>query len=253
MNDNPQACKVFYRPIEAAIRCAGLLKHEQQILRLTPAPPATLPEHLNLPRWSELRLYTERIYDGIFNHELPYGKDGITQHDETLWQSPQLTVRHLDLKKWMREQYPDLRPPFLFSKIERISHPFISADSGAALLVEIRALKAELTHTKQQFHALHEKHHGLMKRYEHLGDRHESVLTDRSETTYQNIIGAMLDLLLGQSPGGANYSSFRTQESVISALVANYGGIMGITDRTLQGKFALSRRRVRDQPPKVAT
>ena len=68
----------------------------------------------------------------------------------------------------------------------------------------------------------------------------------------QNIFGALLALLLSQSPGGVPYSSFRTQEAIVSALVAHYSGIMGVTERTLNGKFALARRRMREAATETA-
>lgn len=51
--------------------------------------------------------------------------------------------------------------------------------------------------------------------------------------------------MLSQSPSGVPYSSFKTQEALVSALVAHYGGTMGITERTLNGKFANAKRYVR--------
>ena len=54
--------KVFYRPIEAAIRWAGLLRYLPMILA-TIASPRFLPPSLNCPRWNECRLYSERIYE----------------------------------------------------------------------------------------------------------------------------------------------------------------------------------------------
>lgn len=104
-NDAPTS-KVFYRPIEASIRWAGLLRYEQVILASI-SSPRNLPLSLDCPRWGELRLYTERIYDGILNGELPFGQDGITTHDTELIDSLDLTVRHVDLKRWMRQQYPN--------------------------------------------------------------------------------------------------------------------------------------------------
>ncbi|MEF2182547.1 hypothetical protein ABL988_32985, partial [Pseudomonas aeruginosa] len=84
-----------------------------------------LPRSLNCPRWNECRLHSERIYDGILNGELPYGKNGITLNDPNLLNSLDLTVRHVDLKRWMRTHYPEHRPGFLFSRGERMAHPFI--------------------------------------------------------------------------------------------------------------------------------
>lgn len=104
MHKDISTSKVFYRPIEAAIRWAGLLRYLPMILA-TIASPRVLPRSLNCPRWNECRLHSERIYDGILNGELPYGKNGITLNDPNLLNSLDLTVRHVDLKRWMRTHY----------------------------------------------------------------------------------------------------------------------------------------------------
>ena len=92
-NDAPTS-KVFYRPLEASIRWAGLLRYEQVILASV-SSPMNLPQSLDCPRLGELRLYTDRIYDGILNGELPFGQHGITTRDTALIESPDLTVRHV--------------------------------------------------------------------------------------------------------------------------------------------------------------
>lgn len=244
MHDSPPVSKVYYRPIEAAIRWAGLLKHKKEILRLI-SWPRHLPMTLDFPGWTELRLCTERIYDAIFNGELPYGCNGITQNDKALWDSPDLTIRHVDLKRWMRDQYPEQRPAFLFSRRERIAHPIITLETGQAMLVERKALKAELKQCRRQLEMLQEQHHVLSKQIEVTSACNEYSITNRAESTYQHIIGGMLDLMLGQSPAGTPYSCFKTQEAIVSALIAHHDGIMGITERTLNGKFAQARRRMR--------
>lgn len=244
MHDSPPVSKVYYRPIEAAIRWAGLLKHKKEILRLI-SWPRHLPMTLDFPGWTELRLCTERIYDAIFNGELPYGCNGITQNDKALWDSPDLTIRHVDLKRWMRDQYPEQRPAFLFSRRERIAHPIITLETGQAMLVERKALKAELKQCRRQLEMLQEQHHVLSKQIEVTSACNEYSITNRAESTYQHIIGGMLDLMLGQSPAGTPYSCFKTQEAIVSALIAHHDGVMGITERTLNGKFAQARRRMR--------
>jgi hypothetical protein len=51
--------------------------------------------------------------------------------------------------------------------------------------------------------------------------------------------------LLGQSPSGLPYSSFKSQESIVDALVAHFGGeLMGVTQRTLHAKFAAANRKL---------
>lgn len=245
MHDSPPVSKVYYRPIEAAIRWAGLLGHKNEILRLV-SSPRHLPTMLNFSGWAELRLCIERIFDAIFNCELPYGCNGITQNDKALWDSPDLTIRHLDLKRWMRDHYPDEQPAFLFSRRERIAHPVITLETGQAMLVERQALKAELGHRRRQLQTLREQHHVLSKQITVIPVCNECSITDRAESTYQHIIGGMLDLMLGQSPAGTPYSCFRTQEAIVSALIAHHSGIMGITERTLNGKFAQARRTMRN-------
>ncbi|EIF31874.1 hypothetical protein BCh11DRAFT_07423 [Burkholderia sp. Ch1-1] len=247
MHQNAPTSKVFYRPIEAAIRWAGLLRYLPLILAAI-ASPRCLPSSLNCPRWNVCRLYAERIYDGILNGELPYGKDGITLNDPKLLNSPDLTVRHVDLKCWMRTHYPEHRPSFLFCRSERIAHPVITLEIGQAMLVERLALQSALEQSRRQLLDLQEQHAALLKQSTVIPACAERPISDRAEATYLNIVGGMLDLMLGQSPSGTPYSSFKTQEAVVSALVAHHSGAMGIAERTLNGKFAMARRRLRSAP-----
>ncbi|VFR53420.1 FIG041388: hypothetical protein in PFGI-1-like cluster [plant metagenome] len=244
MHNNAPTSKVFYRPIEAAIRWAGLLRYKYLILDSI-ASPRALPQSLDCPRWSELCLCTDRIYDGILNGELPFGQNGITLNDIALLDDPDLTIRHIDLKRWMRTHYPEHRPSFLFCRSERIAHPIITVETGQAMLVERLALQSALEQSRRQLHALQEQHDALLKQSTVIPACAQCPISDRAEVTYLNIIGGMLELMLGQSPSGTPYSSFKTQEAVVSALVAHHSGAMGIAERTLNGKFATARRRLR--------
>lgn len=236
--------EVYYRPIDAAIRWAGLYRFRDDILMTV--RPGRLPAIQDCPRCGELRLYTDRIYDAIFHGELPYGLNGITMNDKSLWDSPDLTVRHVDLKRWMLRTYPEQRPAFLFSRHERIVHPVITLEVGHALLVEREALKSQLEQCHHQLHQLKEqqKKQGSPNLTGVL-----YPLSDRAETTYLNIIGAMLTLMLGRTPSGLPYSSFNSQDAIISALIAHHDNLMGITERTLQAKFAQARRKVQASSP----
>src|SRR5690606_29125142 len=102
--------KVFYRPLEAAIRWSGLVRFEARILDVS--AKKKIPDPDDFPRWPMLRLNTERIFDGLWNGELPYGKGGITCDDPSLLEDLELTVRHVDLKAWMSRYYPDQKPTF---------------------------------------------------------------------------------------------------------------------------------------------
>lgn len=245
MHRDPPKSKVFYRPIEAAIRWAGLLRYKQAILSAI-SSVRYLPITIECPRWEELRLCNDRIYDAIINGDLAYGRDGITLNDEVLLDSCDLTIRHVDLKRWMQAHYPEHRPGFLFSRAERIVHPVITLEAGQAMLIERQALKAELEHCHRQHHALQESYNGLLKQSSEIPACSQCPITERAESTYLNIVGSMLDLMLGHSPAGTAYSSFNSQEAVVSALIAHHSGVMGITERTLNGKFALARRKLRN-------
>ncbi|MBB6055622.1 hypothetical protein [Tolumonas osonensis] len=176
---------------------------------------------------------------------MTFGKDGITINDPELVSSPDLTVRHVDLKRWMRTHYPEHRPGFLFSRGERMAHPFITLETGQALLLERLALQAALDHSRRETRELQAQHEALLKQSAVLLASQQCTISDRAETTYLNIIGGMLTLMLGHSPSGVPYSSFKTQEAIVTALLAHYGGTMGITERTLNGKFANARKNVR--------
>ncbi|MNE67065.1 hypothetical protein D3C80_1626530 [compost metagenome] len=157
---------------------------------------------------------------------------------------PSLTVRHVDLKAWMAHYYPSEKPTFLFDEIERALHPAISLDTVGALLAEREAIKARLVEHLGVYDSLRAEHDALLKTHAACAADVEraNMPGPRSESTYLNIVGGLLTLLLGRAPSGTPYSSFLTQEAVISAMVAHHGHAMGITERTLQAKFALARR-----------
>ena len=236
-------CRVFYRPIEAAIRWSGLLRFETRILDAMNGKG--VPDLDDFPRWPMLRLNTERIFDGLRNGELPYGKSGVTSNDPSFLDDPDLTVRHVDLKTWMARFYPDQKPTFLFDEIERQLHSAIGIDAVQALLADRVALKARLAEKERSFDVLHERHRVLCKRIESLSVAEHEV-SPRSEGTYLNIVGGLLGLLLGKSPSGKPYSSFETMESVISALLAHHAGRPGMAERTLWAKLAQARRHLED-------
>ncbi len=67
-------------------------------------------------------------------------------------------------------------------------------------------------------------------------------LSVREQTSYLNIIAGLLDLMLGKTPSGKAQSVFTSQSAIISALTAHHHGKQGITQRTLEQKFAEARR-----------
>lgn len=70
----------------------------------------------------------------------------------------------------------------------------------------------------------------------------DKPLASRAETTYLNIIGGLLALMLGKSPAGNPQSVFDNQAAIISALLAHHADKPGIAQRTLEEKFAAAKR-----------
>jgi hypothetical protein len=234
--------KVFYYPIEAAIRWSGLLRHEQRILNAVGT--RQLPGLDDFPRWPSLRLNAERIVDALANGDLPYGENGVTCNEPSLLNSPDLTVRHVDLRAWMAHFYPDEKPTFLFSTVERHLHTAISTETIQALLADREALKIQLANKDKASKQLKSQLETLSQKYEAnlTQTKRAQEPSPRSESTYLNIVAGLLTLLLGYSPSGRPYSSFKTQDSVISAMIAHHGDQLGISQSTLESKFATAKR-----------
>lgn len=235
--------RTCYRPIEAAIRWCGLLRFEKRILQTL--EHRSVPETNEFPRWPLLRLYVERIFDALAHDELPYGKAGSRQpRNSPALDDPALVVRHVELKAWMERYYPGERPSFLFDSVERDLHPAISLSTLQVLLADREAAKAQLAEMTQAQGLLRAAHEALATEHAKCAahDAHMREPSPRSETTYLNIIGGLLTLLLGRSPSGAAYSSFENMDSVISALLAHHEGRPGLSERTLWAKLAQARR-----------
>lgn len=237
-----RGCKVYYRPIEAAIRWSGLLKRETFILRKI--GDKQLPSTTDFPRWPVLRLNGERLYDAMANHDLPYGRYGITMADPHLLNDPALTLRHVDLKVWMSHFYPDQKPEFLFDELERNLHAAISVEAIQVLLTNRTVLMQQLADRNDAWKTLQAKFQILEHELETQlqAETKKNIPGPRSEATYLSIVGGLLGLLLGQSPSGKPYSSFVSMESVVDALVAHHDGWPGMSERTLWAKLAQAKR-----------
>lgn len=235
--DHSELLKTSYRPIEAAIRWSGAADQERAILRAL--KNRIVPATEEFPQWPQLRLHVERIHDAILNKDLPHGLRGMTVRRPVRLRHPDLTVRHLDLKSWMIRCYPEERPDFLFNETEkRLARPFLTEETLRALLDEREAMKLQIEQLQSQLKM-------PTRNVLALSAEDDTSVTRRAETTYLHLIGGLRDLLLGTSPSGEPYSKFKTQDAIISALVAHFGGHLGMTERTIAGKFATATKLLR--------
>jgi len=70
----------------------------------------------------------------------------------------------------------------------------------------------------------------------------EKPVSKREESTYLNIIGALLGLMTGTTPAGKSQSVFGNESAIKAALLARYEGKPGISQRTLDEKFPAAKR-----------
>ena len=237
------AAKTFYRPIEAAIRWCGLVILEKEILATV---SDELPRPKRLSKWPRLALCLDRIFDAILNGELPYGNRGITLYTESPENDPELTIRHIDLRVWLLHFYPEEKPPFLFGLTQQLLHHRISMDVVRALIAE-RDMYSTLVEqqiklheqSKQEICALQTKLTALSPAT--VAPKSPDA---RAETTYLNIIGGLLSLLLERHGNARGTGKLSTQAAVIDALIEAHPHCAGLTERTLWTKFAAANRQL---------
>ena len=239
-NFNPQA-KIFYRPIDAALRWCNLIRYEAQIVQAA----GSYPERLKslFPQWPCLQANTEKIYDAVRNGELPYGSFGISVPLGTPVDLTLLTVRHSDLRHWMRIHYPDQRPDFLFESGDE-SQGQVSLGVHLSLQAECDALLRERNTLQQQLQNVEADLQTLGLEQESLKAlaSTQGPLSNRSEHTYLQIIGAVVNTVLDVSPAGKPLSVFRNQSAIVDAITARHPNIPSLSKRTLDAKFAAANR-----------
>ena len=237
--------KLHYRPVDAALRWCGLIEHELEILKAT--GEAQFPPLGAFPQWPCLRSNIEAILDAIENGDLPHGRDGKTVTFGDHVAVARRTIRHSDLKAWMTKHRPEQKPKFLFDDVERATHAAINADSFRALQVDRDALKARVEKAIEAYQALRQERDKIEGERASLAAMVEKMNAPsaRGETTYLNIIGGLLGLMLGKSPAGKAQSVFENQSMVIAAMLAHHGHLAGVSETTLQNKFADANRSIK--------
>lgn len=238
--------KLFYRPVDAALRWCNLTTYEREIIEVAQHCPSRLKT--NFPQWPCLHVNTEKILDAIQHGELAYGCFGVPVAIGTPVNYDHITVRHTDLKCWMSRYYPDQRPEFLFGEplhqkngISIETYLELQADREA-LQVKLKALEAAHEQLLSDLEAI-----GLERKNIHHLLKTNHKVSDRSEAVYLNIIGSMVNLFLDKSPSGKPLSVFQSQAAIVDALTAHYKNVPGITKRTLDEKFAAGKRSLINQ------
>lgn len=237
---NPHT-RIFYRPIDAALRWCDLIRYEAQIMQAAWSRPEELKALF--PQWPGLHATTEKIYDAVRNGDLPYGCLGISVPMGTYVEPYLLTIRHSDLRRWMQVHYPDQKPAFLFESGSN-AHEKISLGTFLALQAERDALLRELDTLQRHYQDILVDIQTIGLERDDLKKmvRTHGQLSERSELTYQNIIGVLISLFLDHSPAGKPLSVFKNQAAIVDAVIARHKDVPGLSKRTLDEKFAAANR-----------
>lgn len=192
-----------------------------------------------------LRARGMMIYDAIHNNELQHGRDGrkVEPGDHVAWH--RRTIRHNDLKKWMAENFPDQRPVFLFDEIERNTHSAINADSFRSLQADRDALQRQLNIEKETIKKMELEKYELaakLKQHEMIYKQIDGDIDPRSEKTYLNIIGALLEVITGTFKD----ESFSSETQLRNFIEEKFDDLKGVKARTLAEKFALAKKALND-------
>lgn len=88
---------------------------------------------------------------------------------------------------------------------------------------------------------LHRRYPAANEKHNHAVDA--DMLHPRKETTYLNLIGAMLALFTSaKTPAGRRYADFESESAVIEVILAQFDGVPGLSTSNLQAKFASAKR-----------
>jgi hypothetical protein len=239
--NSSHAEKLFYRPIEAAIRWCDLIAYESQILQSAWEYPERVIS--DFPQWPCLHAKLEKILEAIRNQELQYGTLGVTVAPGTPVDMRLLTVRHTDLKQWVVRYHSDQRPTFLFSRIAIVeetihysTYLILQADRDA-LSLQLNATKAKLQELESELAAA-----GLEREHLRSIAKKDHEVNDQSKASFLNVIGALVNTMLGSSKAGRKHSIFESQASIVDSITAHYAGVTGLSKRSLDEKFAAGRR-----------
>lgn len=179
------------------------------------------------------------IAEAIESGDLPHGREDAepVQGDHVAYERRHFFGR--DLKEWMEKAFPNEKPAFLFDDLERNTHPSISADAYRALKAEHDKLDKRLENAKVEFKKLKDEKNALESENKSLRAMVETVgaPSERAETTYRNVIAALLDCFFGKVPGIDSHPSVPSEAKLIEIISQHYQGYSGLSQSNLSRKF----------------
>lgn len=252
-----QACYAVYQiPVAAALWCGVPAEQVAQELHLAvPIGQSNALGRATLrhPYLKCLEPRIRAIHAAIDAGELQSCReDGRKTDDHVAYERRH--VYGIDLKEWAKKIAPTERPTFLFDEIERNTHSAINADSYRALKAAHDAKEHKLSQANERIRECEEAKGRAETERDALRAMVDSLTAkinatavpgDRAETTYLNIIAALLDCVAGHLPGVEKHPSFSSEAKLIECIDEHYRGYGGLTKSTLSRKFPEAKRSIK--------
>jgi hypothetical protein len=234
--------KLLYTPIEAALRWCGLQAFETQICQANWLYPEQLLKIF--PRWPCLATHVGMILDAVQHQELPSHPQALFTGIDANLGPRSMRIRHGELKAWMSLYHPDQKPPFLFA--------YAADAEGSVKWGHYLVLKADRDTLQALCNRLTRSHTEVVEQLATLGVEVEQLRASaeeekpadaRIEASLLDVTGALLRLLLNESPGEKNKPFFPSQDAIVAAIQQQFPDHPGFKKRTLDQRFADANKR----------
>lgn len=227
---------IYPIPVAAALWCGVPPKEVDKYLSTATEVTPGIFRH---PQIKCLEVKCRAMHNAIIANVLPVSRENgriATDHVAP----GRRHVSRQDLKDWITKEFPSNKPSFLFDELEQKSHAAINPDTYRTLQADRDALRLEVENAKKLIQKITHERDALSGENQSLKAMVEknTPVDSRSETTYLNIIGGMLELMTSKSQGGQSHSIFKTQTAIIDALHAHYPNKEGLSQRNLEKKFS---------------
>ncbi len=239
-------CALYHLPVAALLWC-GVPSNQIQDHLKNSTETATRGV-LSNPYISCMEPRCRALHEAINNGQLAVCREnGIPVEDHV--KPERRYIRSQDLKEWLAKNFPGDKPNFLFDEIERKAHNAINTDAYQALQADRDAARAEIRQITQQLQKLTSERDAFKSCLDKMTEAQSSQNTPggRSETTYQNIIAALLDCIAGNLPDIVKHPSFSSEAGLIDAIDKHYRGYGGLSKSNLSRKFPEAKQKLRSQ------
>lgn len=242
---------VYSIPQAAALWCGA---PDDQIEKIVKEATQLSPTGLGRSIWTHpdiscLEPRSRAIAEAIENGSLPHGReDGKTVAPDDHVAHERRRVFGRDLKTWLLKEFPNEKPDFLFDDIEQ-THTTINPDTFRALQADRDALNTRLKNGIEKYKKLDTDKKLIENELASIKAKLKKLDTpsERAETTYQNIIAALLDCIAGNLPNVEKHPSFESEAKLIEAIDEHFKGYSGLSKSNLSRKFPEAKKTIKTQ------